>query len=91
MPLICRLQGRRSKTGTWAQIPINLAGKVELSHIDLEPKINFILHYDKFHGWITGGVGYSVGPVVTPQLVEEELGWQRIKIGDQVTLEFSLR
>jgi hypothetical protein len=91
MPLICRLQGRRSETGFWAQIPINLIGKVELSHIDIDPKINFVFHYDKFHRWVTGGVGYSVGPVVTPKLDEKEFGWQRVKIGDQITLEFSLR
>jgi hypothetical protein len=72
-------------------IPINLVGKVELSHFDLDPRINFIFHYDRFHSWVTGGVGYSVGPTVTAQTEEQELGWQRVKIGDQVRLEFSVR
>lgn len=38
-----------------------------------------------------GGVGYSVGSVVTKDTAEEEMGWKRVKIGDQVRLEFSIR
>jgi hypothetical protein len=91
IPLVCRLQSRRSDTDYWAHIPISLLGKVEFSHIDVEPKINFIFHYDRFHGWVTGGVGYSVGPTVTAKTAEQELGWERVKIGDELRFEFSLR
>src|ERR1700689_4174676 len=65
IPLICRLPSRHSDSEHWAQIPINLIGKSELSHFDIEPKINFIIHYDRTKGYITGGVGYSQGPTVT--------------------------
>jgi len=92
IPLVCRLPARRDQTaGPWVHIPINLVGKVELSHFDIDPRINFIFHYDRFHSWVTGGVGYTLGPTVTSQTEEHELGWQRVKIGDQVQLEFSIR
>lgn len=67
-----------------------MVGKVELSHLDLDPKINFIFHYDSFHSWVTGGVGYAVGPAITSK-TKEESDWQRIKIGDQVKLEFAVK
>lgn len=76
---------------SWVHIPINLLGKVELSHFDLEPEINFIFHYDRNRGWITGGVGYSLGHTITSETLEKDLGWQRVKIGDTVQLEFSVR
>ena len=44
IPLICRLPSCQPDNGYWAQIPINLIGKAELSHFDIEPKINFIIH-----------------------------------------------
>jgi hypothetical protein len=91
IPLICRLPSRQSGSGYWTQIPINLIGKVELSHFDIESKINFIIHYDRTNGWITGGVGYSHGPTVTSETEEKELGWYRIKIGDEMKFEFSVR
>ena len=90
-PLSCRLQSRNPTNENWAAIPINLIGKVEFSHIDLEPKVNFIIHYDRDRGWITGGVGYSVGPTVNSQTVEHELGWKRVKIGDSIQLDLSVR
>lgn len=91
MPLVCRLQSRREDHGHWAQIPINFVGKVQLSHVDIDPKINFIFHYDNFHQWVTGGVGYTVGPTVSSETPERDLGWQRVKIGDDIKLEFSIR
>lgn len=90
-PLVCRVPSRNSDPPIWAHIPISLVGKVELSHVDIEPQLNFIFHYDRFRGWVTGGVGYSVGQTVTSQTVEQDLGWQRVKIGDQLTFEISLR
>lgn len=90
-PLACRLQSRKSGNENWASIPINLIGKVEFSHIDLETNLNFIIHYDRDQGWITGGVGYSVGPTVTSDTVEKDLGWERVKIGDSVRLDLSVR
>ena len=89
-PLACRLQSRKSGDN-WAAIPVNLVGKVELSHFDLETKLNFIIHYDRRLGWITGGVGYGIGPTVTSQTVEKDLGWQRVKIGDRVRLDLSVK
>lgn len=91
LPLICRLPSSLSETGNWAQIPINLIGKAELSHFDIDPKINFVLHYDRIKGYITGGAGYSIGPTVTGDAKEDDLGWHRIKIGDNLPLEFSVR
>ena len=79
------------ETGPWAHIPINLVGKAELSHFDIETRMNFIFHYDRWHNWVMGGVGYSVGSVATKDTEEEEMGWKRVKIGDQVQLEFSIR
>jgi hypothetical protein len=90
IPLICRLPARRPENDYFAHIPINMLGKVELSHLDLDPKINFIFHYDAFHSWVSGGVGYTIGPTITSKTKEEQ-DWQRIKIGDQVKLEFSVR
>jgi hypothetical protein len=91
LPLICRLPSRHSDTDHWTQIPINLIGKTELSHFDIEPKINFVLHYDRIKGNIKGGAGYSIGPTVTSEIKEDELGWHRIKIGDNLRLEISVR
>jgi len=79
------------ESGLWAHIPINLVGKAELSHFDIETRMNFIFHYDRWHNWVMGGVGYSIGSVVTKDTEEEEMGWKRVKIGDQVQLEFSIR
>jgi hypothetical protein len=90
IPLICRLRAIQGEEG-WAQIPIVFVGKAELSHCDLEPKINFVIHYNKGEGRITGGVGYSIGPTVSTETDERDLGWERIKIGDEVQLEFSVR
>jgi len=90
IPLVCRLPSAQGEE-SWARIPIALVGKTELSHIDLEPKINFVIHYHKGEGSITGGVGYSVGPTVTVGTDERELGWERIKIGDEIRLELSVR
>ena len=36
-------------------------------------------------------MGYSQGPTVTSETQEDELGWHRIKIGDEVKFEFSVR
>ena len=91
LPLTCRLPSRHSETGNWAQIPINLIGKTELSHCDVDPKINFVLHYDRIKGYITGGTGYSIGSTVTADTKEDDLGWHRIKIGDSLRLELSVR
>lgn len=91
IPLICRLPSYQSENGYWIQIPINLIGKAELSHFDIEPKINFIIHYDRTKGRITGGVAYSQGPTVTSETEETDLGWHRIKIGDEIQFEFSVR
>ena len=91
LPLICRLPSHHSDTEHWTQIPINLIGKTELSHFDIEPKINVVLHYDRIKGNINGGVGYSIGPTVTSDIKEDELGWHRIKIGDHLRLEISVR
>ena len=91
LPLICRLPSQHSESGNWAQIPINLIGKTELSHFDIDPKINFILHYDRTKGYITGGAGYSIGPTVSLETHEDSLGWQRVKIGDTLQFEFSIR
>jgi hypothetical protein len=79
------------ESGPWVHIPINLVGKAELSHFDIETRINFIFHYDRWHHWVSGGVGYSLGSVVGKDTEEEELGWKRVKIGDQVQLDFSIR
>src|SRR5271163_2842246 len=46
IPLVCRLPSDYSEPRDWTQIPINLIGKAELSHFDLETNINFIFHYD---------------------------------------------
>lgn len=91
VPLVCRLPSSGSTGGSWAQIPVSLVGKAELSHIDLEPKINFIFHYDRTRGLIEGGAGYSIGPTATSQTEEHNLGWLRLKIGDQVQFELSVR
>src|SRR5436305_1126367 len=91
VPLICRLPSRDSETGHWAQISISLVGKAELSHFHIESKINFIIHYDRTGGWITGGTGYSIGPTVILETNEDELGWHRVKIGDRIPFEFSIR
>lgn len=90
IPLVCRLPSVRAEE-RWAQIPITLVGKAELSHVDLEPRINFVIHYNKGEGRITGGVGYSLGPTVAIDTDERDLGWERIKIGDEIRLEFSVR
>jgi hypothetical protein len=90
MPLACRI---RSSAGVdhWAHVPINLLGKVQLSHFDVEKKINFLFHYSREKGWISGGVGYSLGPAVTLKTSESDLDWERVKIGDQVQFELSVR
>jgi len=89
--MICRLQSHHSDNEEWVQIPISFVGKTQLSHIDIEPQLNFIFHYDRFHSWVTGGVGYSVGPIVTSDAGERDLGWKRVKIGDTIPFEFSVR
>ena len=91
IPLVCRLPSSHSETGGWAQIAINLIGKAELSHFDVEPKINFVLHYDRIKGNIIGGVAYSIGPTITSETKEDDLGWHRIIIGDELRFEFSVR
>jgi hypothetical protein len=90
MPVVCRLPAQRTESGYFAHIAVNLLGKVELSHLDIDPKVNFIFHYDASHDWITGGVGYTLGPAVTSK-TKEEADWQRLKIGDQIKFEFSVR
>lgn len=90
IPLVCRLPSLNEDT-SWAHIPVALLGKAELSHFDLEPKVNFVIHYHKAEGRIVGGTAYSVGPTITVDTDERDLGWERIKIGDEMKFEFSVR
>ena len=91
-PRICRLQSLSYEGKPSGQIFVNFVGDVRFSYLNIEPKLDFIVHFNQSRsGFVEGGMGYTLERKVPKIESNQESNLQRIQIGDEIQFEISVK